>query len=92
MLQKFQDDLDSFKLIWIQFSIEYEGIKIRSDQLVKFFKSLKGNLGMEKISESEVMKNIVKMNLEADDEGFVYFNELLFKSMKAIYGEEHINN
>lgn len=34
------------------------------------------------------MRNIVKMNLESDEEGFIYFNELLFKSMKRIYGCE----
>lgn len=28
------------------------------------------------------------MNVEADDEGFVYFNELLFKAMKRRYGVE----
>jgi len=34
-----------------------------------------------------VIKEIVKMDLEADEEGFVYFNELLFKSMKRVFGE-----
>lgn len=54
-----------------------------------FFKSLKGNLGMHNEkgeSDTVIMRNIVKMNLESDEEGFIYFNELLFKAMKRIYG------
>lgn len=39
-----------------------------------------------------MVKNIIKMNLEADDEGFVYFNDLLYKSMFRIYGIESIKN
>lgn len=32
------------------------------------------------------------MDLVSDDEGFVYFNELLFKAMRRIYGETHVKN
>lgn len=32
------------------------------------------------------------MDLVSDNEGFVYFNELLFKSMRQVYGERHVKN
>jgi hypothetical protein len=32
------------------------------------------------------------MDLEADGDGFVYFNELLFKTMKMVFGEEHLKH
>ena len=32
------------------------------------------------------------MNIESDEDGFVYFNELLYKIMKSIYGPSHIRN
>ena len=32
------------------------------------------------------------MDLESDEEGYIYFNDLLFKSMKRIYGCPHIRN
>ena len=32
------------------------------------------------------------MDLEADGEGNVYFNELLFKTMKMVFGDEHLKN
>ena len=42
--------------------------------------------------ESEIQRNIIKMSLENDGEGFIYFNDLLYKSMRLVYGEEHVRN
>lgn len=42
--------------------------------------------------ESEIHRNIIKMSLDTDEEGYIYFNDLLFKSMKLRYGEEHVRN
>jgi hypothetical protein len=88
ILQKFRDDLADFKETWNEFSKEFDGLKVRSFDLVPFFKSIKGNLSFSGESDSGIMRNIVKMNLESDEDGFIYFNELLFKSMKRVYGEE----
>mmetsp|Transcript_4092 Transcript_4092/g.3025 ORF Transcript_4092/g.3025 Transcript_4092/m.3025 type:complete len:92 (+) Transcript_4092:771-1046(+) len=40
----------------------------------------------------DIIKSVVKMDLDSDAEGYVYFNELLFKTLKRIYGEEHEKN
>ena len=32
------------------------------------------------------------MNLDCDEEGFVYFNDLLFKAMHLKHGEDRIRN
>lgn len=45
---------------------------------MNFFKGLEGNLGFSGEKVNVIMRNIVKMNLESDEEGFIYFNELLF--------------
>lgn len=42
--------------------------------------------------ESDIQRHIIKMNLETDENGFVYFNDLLFKSMKLKYGDQHVRN
>lgn len=42
--------------------------------------------------EAEIQRNIIKMSLENDGEGFIYFNDLLYKSMRLVYGEEHVRN
>lgn len=92
ILQRFRDDLQNFKNTWSIFSREYEGVRIRSIDLIQFFKGLKGNLGMHNESDQHILRNIVKMNLESDENGFVYFNELLFKTMKRKYADERTKN
>jgi hypothetical protein len=50
------------------------------------------NLGMNGVATNDVVFNILRMDLESDLEGFIYFNELLFKTMKRVYGEKRIKN
>ena len=40
----------------------------------------------------DIIKSVVKMDLDSDADGYVYFNELLFKTLKRIYGEEREKN
>jgi hypothetical protein len=67
-------------------------MRIRDSNLIQFFRDLEGNLGMKGRAEGEIQRHIIKMSLETDENGFVYFNDLLFKSMKLRYGEEHVRN
>lgn len=41
---------------------------------------------------NDIHKNMVQMDIRADGEGYVYFNELLYKVMKKTYGIKHIRN
>ena len=47
---------------------------------------------MEGDLEDEVMRKIIMMDIEPDLEGFYYFNELLFKTMKHVYCNKPIKN
>lgn len=49
-------------------------------------------LGMKGFTDKDIIKRIVLMGVVTDEEGFVYFNELLFKAMRFIYGENHVRN
>ena len=42
--------------------------------------------------DGDYNKNIVQMDIRADEEGYVYFNELLYKVMRKSYGIKHIRN
>ena len=48
-------------------------------------------LGMKGESNNDVIKRIVLMGVQTD-EGYVYFHELLFKSMRILYGDMHVRN
>jgi len=48
------------------------------------FGEMGGKIGMQqeyKTNKDTVIRNIIKMNIEADSEGFIFFNDLLYKSM-----------
>jgi hypothetical protein len=48
---------------------------------------LEGDLGMSKMKNDKkgIERELVIMNIQADPDGFVYFNELLYKTMKRRY-------
>ena len=85
VLKKFKNDLEIFKKNWHEFSKEHDGIKIRDHWLVDFFHSMVpplGFKGMKSKSRKDIVVEIVKMDLVSDTEGYIYFNELLFRAMK----------
>lgn len=49
-------------------------------------------IGMRGEKMNEIIKSVMQMELESDNEGFVYFNELLYKVMRRVYGEQHVKN
>ncbi len=76
---------------WQSYTQEkYACVKIRETQLVDFFRHLKEPLGMPHSPESEVKRNMLKMGIRTDD-GYIYFNELLYRSMRRIYGQLKLN-
>jgi hypothetical protein len=46
VLDRFKSDLTNFKYTWKKYSQEFDGFKIRGNDVQKFFKELKGDLGM----------------------------------------------
>ena len=42
--------------------------------------------------DSELIKKIVKMDIESDENGMVYYGELLFKLMRSRYGSQRVLN
>ena len=85
VLQNFKDNLEAFKTNWSAFAQEYNGVKIKDHWLVDFFYSLSpplGFKGIKGVTRKDVVVEILKMDLISDPNGFIYFNELLFKSMR----------
>lgn len=46
VLDRFKRDVTSFKIVWKEYSKDFEGFKIRGNAVSNFFKDLKGDLGM----------------------------------------------
>ena len=85
VLKRFKNDLEIFKKNWHEFSKDNDGIKLKDHWLVDFFCSMVpplGFKGMKSKSRKDVVVEILKMDLVSDCEGYIYFNELLFRAMK----------
>jgi len=66
VLDRFKADVTNFKFVWRRFSNEFEGFKIRGNDVQKFFKDLKGDLGMSNEKDQRAIeRNLVIMNIQA---------------------------
>jgi hypothetical protein len=67
VLDRFKADVTNFKIVWKRCSAEFEGFKIRGDDLKKFFMDLKGDLGMANMKNDRkgIERDLIIMNLQA---------------------------
>ena len=65
VLDRFKADVTNFKLVWKRYSSDFEGFKIRGDDLKKFFMDLKGDLGMANMKNDMkgIERDLIIMNL-----------------------------
>jgi virulence-associated protein VapD len=73
-------------------------MKIKENQLTKFFREL-GEIGdkdsslgfgVDYYEDSELKKQLLKMGIKSD-QGYIYFNELLYRCMRRKYGNMKIS-
>ena len=66
VLDRFKQDVTNFKLVWRRYSADFEGFKIRGNDIQKFFKDLKGDLGMANEKDQRAIERaLVIMNIQA---------------------------
>lgn len=101
MIVKFKQDLKSFMDVWIKFTQKkYRCQRIKEKMLLDFFQELgekhegdqDQSLGFRKdlYNEAEIKKNLLKMGIR-NENGFIYFNELLYRAMRRKYGNFKVN-
>jgi voltage-dependent calcium channel R type alpha-1E len=80
---KYQVNMEVFMKTWIEFTVQkYRCIKLREKQLNSFFKALPPPFGLPAETTDDQMKKVMlKMGIRCDD-GYVYFNELLYRCMR----------
>lgn len=92
----FKDDLNDFLVVWKNLTQERHKCRMIKDKdLILFFRELgkrKDSLGFSKelMIDEEMKKAILKMSIKSDN-GFIYFNELLYRCMRRKYGNHKIN-
>lgn len=91
-IKKFSKSLNVFMETWIFFTqTRYRCLKLREKKLNDFFKELPMPLGLPADTPDDQMKKVMlKMGIRCDD-GYVYFNELLYRCMRRQYGNFRLN-
>jgi hypothetical protein len=90
-IQKFKSNLVLFEKVWIEFTAKHDHVKIKEKHLNKFFRKLPPPIGIpDDVSENELKRQMLKMGIRVE-EGFIYFNELLYRSMRRVYGKFKLN-
>ena len=91
-IKKFKKNLDIFMVTWIEFTVkQYRCIKLREKQLNMFFKTLPMPFGLPpETTDGQMKKIMLQMGIRCDD-GYVYFNELLYRCMRRKYGSFKLN-
>ena len=86
-LSRFEEDFEDFKDAWKHFTEIYQCTKIRINKLKAFLMKLPLRMRLKmgiknNCKEEEFDRIILKMNINVDD-GFIYFNEMLYRIMRA---------
>jgi len=92
VISRFKDEIEKFKVTWTHFTRDHNCLKIKDTRLVAFMAHMENPLGMRGEKMNEIIKSVMQMELVSDQEGFVYFNELLFRAFRRVYGDYHVRN
>jgi hypothetical protein len=91
-INKFKENKETFMKVWVDYtSVQYRCVKIREKKLYEFFKKLPPPIGLPSDTpDGEMKKTMIKMGIRCDD-GYIYFNELLYRCMRRAYGNFKLN-
>ena len=91
-ITKFKKNLDVFMETWVEFTATASRcVKLREKKLQEFFRKLPPPIGLPTdLTEDQMKKIMLKMGIKCDD-GYVYFNELLYRCMRRRYGSFKLN-
>lgn len=93
MITTFMNDFEKFMLVWKEFTqARYNCQCIKENHLIPFFRRLgetgdaKHTLGFSEVTIDlpEMRKQMLRMGIKSEN-GFVYFNELLYRVMRRKY-------
>lgn len=95
-IKTFKDSFTIFHKVWVEYTKRFRCVKIKEKQLVDFFGDLQAPMGMkvpnedDRVSDSELKKQMLKMGIRTED-GWIFFNELLYRCIRRVYGTFKLN-
>ena len=89
-LQLFNRDYEIIVKQWIKFTRHQRCLKLNASKVPQLLKSIPPPLGYSDLSEAQLKKEVLKMGIKSED-GFIYFNELLYRILRSSYGKFNLN-
>ena len=75
---------------WVQFTERQRCLKLKDKFIFDFMKAIPPPLGFAGMSDIELQKHVIKMNIKSES-GWIYFNELLYRILRNQYGKFTLN-
>ncbi|TNV88166.1 hypothetical protein FGO68_gene13672 [Halteria grandinella] len=99
VMARFRRDLETFSNVWSELADAPETqnySKLKDTRIAEFMRKLKPPLGImidklqsqgyTALEDGQVHREILKMGIRIDQNGYVHFHELLYRVMKRLYG------
>ena len=93
MSEDYKEYLDVIRKNWALFSSPWNGVKISQRLLTPFLKAMPPPLGFDPkvYSNKAIAREISKMSLKVDCQGYLFFNDVLFGVMRnALFPKENL--
>ena len=75
-----------FKNVWIKYSKDHSGIKIKYDSLDLVFRDIGKEIGISEIVDKKQLKRLIHiMKIYVDSSGFIYYHDLLYAFIRRKY-------
>jgi Ion transport protein len=85
----FNKHLKEFRRVWETYSFLYHGVKIHYNDLPQFMYGLSPALGLDRsVPRGKIMRMMVALRLDIDENGFIYYNDMLFVLLKKKYKQK----
>ena len=100
-IKTFTKNFDQFHQTWVTYTQRFKCLKLQERHCVDFFLDLPAPMGFAQksqhenaeqttVEESDVKKEVLRLGIRKE-QGFIYFNELLYRCMRRVYGNFKLN-
>jgi hypothetical protein len=82
----FNTFVKQFKNVWVKYSKEFKGHKLKYEYLDLIFKDLGSEIGVQGLIDTKRLKKLVfSMKIYVDPQGFIYYHDLLYAFIRRKY-------
>lgn len=92
VLLQFNKDVNDFKIAWKKHAEDFDGGRVTYSKLPKLMIDFGPDLGVPQNSSYDtIIRTLSVLDMNIDEEGFTYYNDMLYGIMKRKYAKKMIN-